>query len=99
LKEIAEQFRLKRPGDEQGRDKREEEKPEVVAESVRKKYENLLPPDAIEPASPSENQEMLAKIVRYETGLMNSINRTLKMLIGLQSMRGKAWGGSAYQLV
>jgi hypothetical protein len=57
---------------------------------VRARFEELFPPEANQPlTSPSESQEMLAKISRYETSLMNSMNRTLNTLIRLQSMRGK----------
>ena len=56
--------------------------------SVRASFDALLPPEAAQPlVTPGEAQEMLAKISRYETALMNSISRTLNTLIGLQNMR------------
>lgn len=55
---------------------------------IRARFAELLPPEASQPLpSPSETQEMLAKISRYETALRNSISRTLNTLIGLQNMR------------
>ncbi|MGH6804619.1 MAG: hypothetical protein ACREC3_14820 [Methyloceanibacter sp.] len=55
---------------------------------IRARFDELLPPEASQPLpSPSETQETLAKISRYETALMNSISRTFNMLIGLQNIR------------
>jgi len=68
------------------------EKPskDKIAEQTHAKYKELLAPPSNQPvANESENQEMLAKIARYETSLMNSITRTLNMLMGLQNMRGE----------
>jgi hypothetical protein len=60
-----------------------------IEKEVRAHYEKAFPPEARQPvSSPSENQEMLAKVSRYEIALMNSIGRTLNMLLGLQNMRG-----------
>jgi hypothetical protein len=72
----------------------------VDDEQIRASYNKLLPPEANQPLrSPSENQETLAKISRYETALVNSLSRTLNMLIGLQNMRTERADSRALKLV
>lgn len=77
MEEIAARYGAKPSGSTDEEDEKE----------IRARFDALLPPEASQPLlSPSETQEMLAKISRYETALMNSISRTFNTLIGLQNM-------------
>lgn len=94
MTEIAKRYRA-----DKAPTKDDHEEKDNHAEKVRASFEELLASQPNQPVtSESENQEMLAKISRYETALMNSIIRTLNMLIGLQNMRGVRAEGRAHRL-